>query len=220
MLSRRRFIQGLLAGGSVALLDPCPWQASGAEPFAPPTFMSGSRFNLIIEKTPVNITGRRSFATTINGTVPGPTLRWREGDDVTIAVTNRLHEDTSIHWHGVRTPTEMDGVPGLSFAGIRPGETFVYRFPVRQSGTYWYHSHSHFQEQTGHYGALIIDPAGKDPIQHDREYVIMLSERTSEDPDTILSNLKQQSDYYNRQPRTVGTFISDMRSEGSWRDGF
>jgi CopA family copper-resistance protein len=125
-----------------------------------------------------------------------------------------LKEPTSIHWHGVRTPSDMDGVPGLSFPGIAPGETFVYRFPVHQHGTYWYHSHSGFQEQTGHYGALIIDPKGGEAVQYDRDYVVMLSDWTDEDPETIFGNLKQQSDYYNYHQRTVGTFFSDVRKHG------
>ncbi len=162
----------------------------------------------------MNYGGRAANAIAVNGSVPGPTLRWREGDTVTIAVSNRLKEATSIHWHGIRTPSDMDGVPGLSFPGIAPGETFVYRFPVRQSGTYWYHSHTRFQEQTGHYGALIIDPQDKHPVEFDREYLVVLSDWTDEDPETILSNLKQQSDFYNFRQRTVGTFVSDAQSKG------
>ena len=146
---------------------------------------------------------------------PDPILRWREGDTVTIAVTNRLKGQTSIHWHGIRAPADMDGVPGLSFAGIPAGETFVYRFPVRQRGTYWYHSHSGFQEQTGLYGPLIIDPQGVDPIAYDREYVIMLSDWTDENPNGVFSNLKNESDYYNYGQRTVGTFVSDTRKTAS-----
>ncbi|HEY2104420.1 MAG TPA: copper resistance system multicopper oxidase, partial [Candidatus Binataceae bacterium] len=176
--------------------------------------LSGGRFDLVIEQMRVNFTGTASTATAVNGSVPAPTLRWREGDAVTISVTNRLSADTSIHWHGVRTPADMDGVPGLSFAGIRPNQTFVYRFPLRQHGTYWYHSHSRFQEQTGLYGALIIDPKGADPIQYDRDYVILLSDWTDENPDTVLSNLKQQSDYYNYNQRTAGTFLADAAKRG------
>lgn len=179
-----------------------------------PPILSGNYFNLVVEQVAVNYTGRAAYATTVNGSVPGPTLRWREGDSVTLAVTNRLKETTSIHWHGIRTPSEMDGVPGLSFPGIAPGETFVCRFPVRQSGTYWYHSHNRFQEQTGHYGALIIDPQDNRPVEYHREYVVVLSDWTDEDPETILSNLKQQSDFYNFHRRTVGTFMSDARNKG------
>ena len=213
-LSRRRFVQGMLAGGVIAGLDlwRFPALAAGSAPGTPQ--LSGSRFDLVIEKTPVNFTGTPSVATAVNGSVPAPILRWREGDTVTISVNNRLSADTSIHWHGIRTPSDMDGVPGLSFAGIRPNQTFVYRFPVRQHGTYWYHSHSHFQEQTGLYGALIIDPKGADSIRYDREYVILLSDWTDENPDTVFSNLKQQSDYYNYNQRTAGTFLSDTAKNG------
>jgi CopA family copper-resistance protein len=213
-LSRRRFVQCAFASGTMAALDLWRWPALAAQRAVQRSQLSGNRFNLEIENVTVNFTGRSRVATAINGSVPGPELRWREGDTVTISVTNRLGDDTSIHWHGIRTPADMDGVPGLSFPGIRPNETFVYRFPVRQNGTYWYHSHSRFQEQTGHYGALIIAPAGNDPIQYDRDYVIILSDWTDEDPETVLSNLKQQSDYYNHHQRTVGTFLSDLQKKG------
>ena len=146
------------------------------------------------------------LATAVNGSVPGPTLRLREGDDVTIAVTNHLPVESSIHWHGLRLPAPMDGVPGLSFPGIAPDQTFVYRFLLRQHRTYWYHSHSGFQEQTGQYGALIIDPQGSDPISYDRDYVILLSDWTDEDPETVLSNLKQSSDYYNYHQPSAENF--------------
>jgi len=209
-ITRRQFVVGALAGSALASLDLLRWP--GAAAAAP--ILSGNHFELKIEDVEVNITGRPSRATAVNGLVPGPTLRWREGDEITIAVTNRLREPTSIHWHGIRVPHDMDGVPGVSFAGIAPNQTFTYRFPVRQNGTYWYHSHSHFQEQTGHYGPLIIDPPGKDPIQYDREYVVLLSEWTEEDPDVIFTNLKQMSDYYNYHRRTAGTFISDLREKG------
>ena len=213
-ISRRRFVQGVLVGGVIAGFDLWRWPVLAQRIAAGPQQLSGTSFNLVIQKTPVNFTGRMSVATTVNGSVPGPTLRCREGDTVTIAVTNRLKEQTSIHWHGLRTPSVMDGVPGLSFPGIAPGETFVYRFPVRQRGTYWYHSHSGFQEQTGHYGPLIIDPGGEEPIKYDREYVVMLSDWTDENPETVLGNLKQQSDYYNYHQRTVGSFFSDVRNNG------
>ena len=123
-----------------------------------PSILTGNHFDLAIEAHHVNFTGRQVKALKINGTLPGPTLKWREGDTVTIAVTNHLPDATSIHWHGIRVPAPMDGVPGLSFAGIAPGKTFVYRFPVLQNGTYWYHSHSGFQEQLGLWGALVIEP--------------------------------------------------------------
>ena len=143
------------------------------------------------------------MATTVNGTLPAPTLRWQEGDTVTLRVTNRLKEDTSIHWHGILLPTGMDGVPGLSFPGIRPGETFDYQFQVRQSGTYWYHSHSGFQEQTGLYGAIVIDPERPDPVSADRDHVVLLSDWTDEDPMNVFRKLKVMPDYYKLHP-TIG----------------
>jgi CopA family copper-resistance protein len=213
-VSRRRFVQGLAAGGAIAALDWGGWPAFGeATPHTPPT-LSGKHFDLTIDSLPVNFTGHRSVATAVNGSVPGPILRWREGDAVTIAVTNRLKVPTSIHWHAIRLPSDMDGVPGLSFPGIAPGETFRYRFPVVQNGTYWYHSHSRFQEQTGLIGPLIIEPRDKDPIEFDREYVVFLSDWTDTNPETIFSNLKQQSDYFNFYRLTLPNFISAVRKKG------
>src|SRR5215472_13384289 len=188
-ITRRQFVQGLMAGGLIGGLDLWRWPGVALKTRNPQAVLTGDHFDLVIDEVALNITGRPAIATAVNGSVPGPLLRWREGDTVTLAVTNRLREQTSIHWHGVRSPADMDGVPGLSFPGIDPGETFVYRIPVRQSGTYWYHSHSSFQEQTGHYGPLIIERRGKDPIQFDREHVIMLSDWTDEAPETVLSNL-------------------------------
>ena len=213
-ITRRRFVQGVFTGAVIAGLDLWRLPALAEKTAGGPPLLSGNSFDLVVEQTPVNFTGRPAVATAVNGPVPGPILRWREGETVTISVTNRLSAATSIHWHGIRSPADMDGVPGLSFPGIAPGETFLYRIPVGQHGTYWYHSHSRFQEQTGHYGPLIIEPKGKDPIEYDRDYVIMLSDWTDENPETIFSNLKQQSDYYNLHQRTVGTFFSDVRSKG------
>jgi FtsP/CotA-like multicopper oxidase with cupredoxin domain len=163
-ISRRRFVQGLMAGGVIAGFDLWGWPALALRTVSEPTVLTGSHFDLVIDETPVNFTGRSSVATAINGSVPGPLLRWREGDTVTISVTNRLKVPTSIHWHGIRSPADMDGVPGLSFPGIAAGETFTYTIPIKQSGTYWYHSHNRFQEQTGHYGSLIIEPRDKEGI--------------------------------------------------------
>ena len=219
-ISRRRFVQGLAIGGTIAALDGGGWHAFGEAVPRSPEILTGKHFAITIDSLPVNFTGRRSVATAINGSVPGPTLRWREGDTVTIAVTNRLKTPTSIHWHGIRLPADMDGVPGLSYPGIAPGETFHYRIPVQQSGTYWYHSHSRFQEQTGLSGALIIDPlgkgerSGKDPIEFDREYVVFLSDWTDTNPETIYSNLKEQSDYYNYHRLTVPNFLSAAKKKG------
>jgi len=176
--------------------------------------LSGTEFQLEIGAMPINITGRPMTATGINGQVPAPILRWREGDTVTLAVTNRLSEPSSIHWHGIRTPSPMDGVPGLSFPGIAPGETFVYRFLVPQSGTYWYHSHSGYQEQTGVYGPIVIEPKGGYAQRFDRDYVVMLSDWSNENPEAIVSNLKFDSSYYNFGQRTIGTFFDDVEKKG------
>ena len=213
-VSRRRFVQGLAIGGAIAALDGGRWRAFGEAAPRSPEILTGKHFELTIDSLPVNFTGHRSVATAINGSVPGPTLRWREGDTVTIAVTNRLKTPTSIHWHGIRLPADMDGVPGLSYPGIAPGETFHYRIPVEQSGTYWYHSHSRFQEQTGLSGALIVERNGKDPIGFDREYVVFLSDWTDTSPETVFSNLKEQSDYYNYHRLTVPNFVSEAKKKG------
>jgi len=175
--------------------------------------LSGTEFQLEIAPLRFNVTGRTMTATAINGQVPGPTLRFREGDTVTLAVTNRLAFTTSIHWHGLRIPSPMDGVPGFSFNGIAPGETFVYRYALRQSGTYWYHAHGP-EEQTGVYGSLVIEPKGGFAQRFDRDYVVVLSDWSDESPLAIISNLKFQSTYYNYGQRTLGTFIDDIRRSG------
>ena len=212
-VSRRRFVQGLAAAGSLAVLPP-PIRRALAATSAGAPLLSGRDFALEIGPVPVNITGRPKVAVGVNGQVPAPILHWREGDMVTLAVTNRLSEPTSIHWHGIRTPSNMDGVPGLSFDGIAPGETFTYRFPVHQSGTYWYHSHSALQEQSGLYGSIVIEPRAGYAQAFDRDYVVLLSDWSDESPETIVSNLKMQSDYYNFGQRTAGTFVDDVRSKG------
>ena len=176
--------------------------------------LTGKEFFLDIDYTPVNITGKRSVATTINGQIPGPTLVWQEGDTVTIHVTNHLKKSSSIHWHGIILPFQMDGVPGISYKGIAPGETFTYRFKVRQHGTYWYHSHSGYQEQTGMYGAIVIKPRKKEPFRYDRDYVVLLSDWSDEKPTSIYRKLKLSSDYYNFNQRTVGDFFSEVKKKG------
>ncbi len=168
-------------------------------------------YNLVLEPTTVTAAGKTSPALSINGQIPGPLLRWREGEDVTINVTNRLSEDASIHWHGIILPQAMDGVPGLGFEAIKPGETRTYRFVVLQSGTYWYHSHSGLQEQLGVFAPIIIDPAKPDGIEADREYVVILSDWLKESPYEALANLKKQSDYYNYNRRTVEDFFTALR---------
>ena len=171
-------------------------------------------YDLVIEKKAINLTGRERVATTINGTLPGPVLRWREGEEVTIRVTNRLDELTSIHWHGILLPANMDGVPGISFDGVAPGAIFTYRIPVKQSGTYWYHSHSEFQEQAGMYAPIIIAPAQPETYRYDRDYVVMLSDWTDEDPHTVYAKLKKQSGYYNFNKRTASDFFRDVADKG------
>jgi CopA family copper-resistance protein len=214
-LSRRRFVQGLALGGAVAGLGLLrPTNAWALTSPGHPTVLSGTDFALDIAETPVNYTGATRMATTVNGSIPGPILRWKEGSVVTLRVTNRLRVPTSIHWHGILLPFQMDGVPGISFDGIAPGETFAYRFPVRQSGTYWYHSHSGFQEQTGLYGPIVIEPAGSERHPSDRDYVVMLNDWSDADPKHIFATLKRQSDYYNFAEPTAPEFFHDVRKMG------
>ena len=212
--SRRTFVKGLTAGGILASLGLWRTPVWAVTSPSQPTMLSGTDFELFIGETPVNITGSARTAMTINGTLPGPILRWREGDTVTLRVKNRLKEDTSIHWHGIILPANMDGVPGLSFHGIAPDGMYEYRFKVRQNGTYWYHSHSGLQEQAGVYGPIVIDAKEPEPFQYDRDYVVMLSDWTDEDPARVMAKLKKQSDYYNFHKRTVGDFIDDVSEQG------
>ncbi|MDR6947409.1 FtsP/CotA-like multicopper oxidase with cupredoxin domain [Pseudomonas sp. 2957] len=214
ILTRRTFVKGLAAGsllGGLGLWRTPVWALNGATPV---NELSGNEFELFIGETPVNFTGSARTAMTINGSLPGPLLRWREGDTVTLRVRNRLAADTSIHWHGILLPANMDGVPGLSFHGIEPGGMYVYQFKVRQHGTYWYHSHSGLQEQAGVYGPLVIEAKEPEPFQYDRDYMVMLSDWTDEDPASLMKTLKKQSDYYNFHKRTVGDFINDVGEKG------
>ncbi len=171
-------------------------------------------YDLVIGEGTVDASGTERPALTINGSVPAPTLRFAEGEELVINVTNTLDVDSSIHWHGLILPFTEDGVPGLSFDGIKPGATHTYRFPVQQSGTYWYHSHSGLQEQAGMYGAIIIDPVGREPFRYDREYIVVLSDWHDSPPEEILANLKKQSHYYNFQQRTLMTFLNDVDRNG------
>ncbi len=219
-VSRRRFVQGL-AGSSALLVSAARGFSRNSasalgSPSMPPA-LSGPDFHLTIDETRVNFTGVVRTAITVNGRVPGPTLRMRQGDLVTMHVTNRLHSPTSIHWHGLIVPADMDGVPGLSFAGIAPGETFAYRFKVNQYGTYWYHSHSGFQEQVGLYGPLVIERHGGERHASDREHVILLSDWTDRDPEHIYATLKRESGYFNFGKRTIGDFFADVRRNG-WKE--
>lgn len=215
LMSRRRFVTGAAAGGALLGLA-LSSQSSFAAALTQQSIatLRGSMFDLDIGYKTVNFTGRERPATTINGSVPGPILRWREGDRITLRVTNHLAHDTSIHWHGIILPADMDGVPGISFDGIKPGETFAYQFHVRQNGTFWYHSHSGFQEQTGLYGAIVIEPSRPDPVAYDRDYVVLLSDWSDEKPETIYAKLKKRSDYYNFRQRTAGDLWRDIRQKG------
>ena len=212
-LSRRRFVQGLALGGVAAGLGLRAGTAV-AQAVAVRREWRGTHFELAVGELPVDFTGRRRLATVVNGQLPAPLLRWREGDTVTLKVTNRLRVPTSIHWHGILVPFQMDGVPGISFPGIAPGESFTYRFPVRQSGTYWYHSHSGFQEQTGLYGPLVIEPADGERFPAERDYVVMLNDWSDDSPEHIFATLKRQSDYYNYAMPTVPDFFRDVREHG------
>jgi CopA family copper-resistance protein len=212
--TRRTFVKGLAASGLLAGLG--LWRTPVWAVTSPgePQVLASTEFDLSIGETAVNMTGNPRTAMTINGGLPGPLLRWREGDTVTLRVKNALKVDTSIHWHGILLPANMDGVPGLSFHGIEPGGVYVYQFKVRQNGTYWYHSHSGFQEQSGVYGPLVIDAKEPEPFQYDRDYVVMLTDWTDEDAVGLMKTLKKQSDYYNEHKRTVGDFIHDVSEKG------
>ena len=217
--ARRRFVQGLALGGIAAGLAPWmrPAFAAGtpSNAFSPAPELAGTGFDLAIGRSAVNLTGRTRPAVTVNGSLPAPILRWREGDTVSVRVANTLPDAvTSLHWHGIVLPADMDGVPGMSFDGIAPGEAYLYRFEVRQAGTYWYHSHSMFQEQAGLYGALVIDPREPPPCRWDREHVVLLSDWTDLDPDALYARLKKMPAYDNRHQRTVGDFVRDARRDG------
>lgn len=212
--SRRRFVQSIAVGGALSGLGYWPGAVAAQSRSREASVLSGTEFDLTIGEAPVDVTGRTRPATLVNGSLPAPVLRWREGDTVTLRVTNRLAATSSIHWHGILLPAGMDGVPGLSFNGIQPGETFVYRFPVTQSGTYWYHSHSRFQEQTGVYGAIVIEPRGGERFRAERDHVVLLSDWTDENPETLFANLKKMSDYYNFNQLTAADFARDVSRMG------
>lgn len=215
--SRRRFVQGVLGAGLLAS-QLAPGRAAGASDGSVTTNrrqeLRGNHFDLVIEELAVNFTGQPQLATAINGSIPAPTLRWKEGQVVTINVTNRLNRPTTLHWHGIILPYQMDGVPGISFPGIAPGQTFQYRFKVQQSGTYWYHSHSAFQEMTGMYGAIIIDPAADNTDRTGQDHVVMLSEWTDEDPMYVFQKLKTMGHLYNFSQPTLPALLREVRSQG------
>ncbi|MEW8658235.1 MAG: copper resistance system multicopper oxidase [Candidatus Thiodiazotropha endolucinida] len=222
-LSRRRFVKGLALGGAFTGLGFGGSVFAATMKQAGPQTLRGTEFDLTLAEQAVNFTGAPRVATTVNGSLPAPLLRWQVGDTVTLRVTNLLPETSSIHWHGIILPSAMDGVPGIAdgFLGIRPGETFTYRFPVTQSGTYWYHSHSGFQEQTGLYGPIVIDPREPDPVEYDRDYVVMFSDWTDEDPNDVYRKLKKLSHYYNFNERTHADLMRDIETKGleaTWND--
>ncbi|MEM1401945.1 MAG: copper resistance system multicopper oxidase [Pseudomonadota bacterium] len=216
-MKRRDFLrQGAFMAGALGLNSLiAPWARSAAADLRGMRPLSGNLFDLSVAHAATSIDGKKGHGVLVNGQLPAPLLRWREGDTVKLRVTNNLKMDTSIHWHGILLPFQMDGVPGVTFPGISPGETFEYEFPLQQAGTYWYHSHSGLQEQSGHYGPIVIESRDVDPDAVDREYVILLSDWTFEDPHRVFAKLKKMSDNYNFQQRTVSEFLRD-----SERDGF
>ncbi len=222
LVTRRKFVTTALGGAAWLGMGPGNALAQSSTPTSMQAqTLRGQQFDLSIGYTPVNFTGAERLATTVNNSLPAPILRWREGDEVTLRVRNNLAVDSSIHWHGIILPSNMDGVPGLSFAGIRPGESFEYRFRVNQHGTYWYHSHSGHQEQTGLYGPIIIDPREQDPVDYQRDYVVMLSDWSDTGPHDIYARLRKESHYYNFQRRTIADIISEIRNKGlaeTWQD--
>jgi len=221
-LNRRQFVKRVGAGlfvTSIGGLLPRPLWAEPASDLADLTRLTPRRhYDLDIDYHPFQLNGRPEpvRATAINGTVPGPLMHWREGDTVHMRVTNSLmdSEHASIHWHGILVPFPMDGVPGVNFAGIRPGESYTYTFKLKQSGTYWYHSHSFFQEQTGTYGPLVIEPKEADPIQADRDYTVILSDWTSDGPHAAFRNITNSEGHYNFQQRTFSDLIEDFKAKG------
>ncbi len=215
-MHRRHFLTALSAGiTSLGISASIPAWARSADQgnFGIPE-LSGTEFNLEVGTFPVKINGRRGTGLGINGNIPSPLIRFREGDEVTINVKNTLKSDTSIHWHGLLVPFEMDGVPGVTFPGIKPGETFTYKYSVPQYGTYWYHSHSGLQEPMGMYGPMIIDPKGADPIKADRDYIIVISDWTFTHPMRLFQKLKSQAHSFNFQQRTFPDFLRDVKKRG------
>lgn len=213
-VSRRQFVQGVAIAGLAVSSGLKAQTVKYAPDLAQTPHLKGTQFDLVVDEKTVNITGKSRTATVINGSLPAPVLHFKEGDTVTIRVTNRLKEDTSIHWHGLLLPFNMDGVPGISFEGIKPGQTFTYQFPIIQNGTYWYHSHSGFQEQTGMMGAIIIEPRDGESIKTDRDHVIMLSDWTDANPMSLLSRLKMESGFDNYQQPTARQFFADIKKSG------
>lgn len=224
-LSRRQFIGGaagvaFVAGASMSLPLPAWARQSNSPAYVDYNGIKDvepkNLYNLNMDYAPYKVHGKLGRATAIDGTVPGPLIKFKEGERVKLNVTNSMMDtkNSSIHWHGIILPFPMDGVPGVNFAGIKPGETFEYEYDVMQAGTYWYHSHSAFQEQTGAYGPLIIEPKTSEPFSYDRDYVIVLSDWSFTNPETIFRNITLQDGYYNNQKRTVGDLFADISEKG------
>lgn len=209
-LDRRQLLRSAALGSGALALAPLfpawaqPVSGGIVKPFPS---VAGDDIRLRIAHQMMTIDGRDSHAIGINGTVPGPLIRLREGQNVRLHVENALDEDSSIHWHGLLLPFQFDGVPGVSFPGIRPGETFVYEFPIRHAGTFWYHSHSDLQEQLGHYGPLVLDPADPDPVAYDREHVLVLSDWSFTHPHMIMEKMKKSEGYFNYQKQTLAGLL-------------
>jgi CopA family copper-resistance protein len=222
-IGRRRFVGGALGGGTVAAL--APWFPAWAQPIssgiiAPLPMVSGQDISLRIARQTMRVDGKVSRAIGVNGTVPAPLIRLKEGQTARLTVINDLDEDSSIHWHGLILPFQMDGVPGVSFPGIKPRSQFVYEFPVVQSGTYWYHSHSGLQEALGHYGPIVIDPAEPDPVGYDREHVVVLSDHSQLSPEAIFRKLKVNPGHFNMQRQTLSGLIAgkdqSLKDRAAW----
>jgi CopA family copper-resistance protein len=179
-----------------------------------PTANGERAFDFIIDASPFSIDGRSGRAITINGSIPAPLLRAREGETVVVRVTNRLKESTSIHWHGLLIPNDMDGVPGVTFGGIGAGKTFTYRLPIKQNGSYWFHSHTGLQEQVGVYGPIILDPSDRDPVEYDREHVLMLSDWTFDNPMTLIEKLRKDAGYFNFSKLKSADYMKMARADG------
>ncbi len=220
--TRRIFVKGAAVASALAGMGYSPTAlfaavSKGSNRIVPserPRELYGTEFFLEISESIVNFTGEPQLAKTVNNMLPSPTLVWREGDEVTIHVKNNLREDTSLHWHGIILPYEMDGVPGFGFNGIKPGDTFIYKFKVQQHGTYWYHSHSDFQRPEGMFGAIRVEPKTPDPYIYQRDYIIQLADWSDEDPHDILRHLKLMPDYYNYKQRTIGDFFQEAEQKG------
>ncbi|MDG1707987.1 MAG: copper resistance system multicopper oxidase, partial [Emcibacteraceae bacterium] len=221
MYNRRQFLMSTAAAGtflathgiSTALI-PAWAQSNGSTDLSGLKILSDKEYQLSVDQKTLMIDGKPGNGIVVNDQLPAPLLRWKEGDEITLKVKNNLKVDTSIHWHGILLPFQMDGVPDVTFPGIKPGETFTYKFPVIQAGTYWYHSHSGLQEQSGHYGPIIIEPKDGYPQKFDREYVVVLSDWTFENPHRLFDKLKKMGHGYNFQQRDLPEFLNDVKKDG------